>query len=217
MKEMENDNMNSQLLLLTTKHEKLSTRINQLTNNNEQLKEEIVEKNNSIEYLTSQLTNSNQKVSELEDEKSVDEELKGQIRANELRITLLMEQTKRLRNAVLVINDKKQNMNDNNNNNEIQLMNETTELMSPEIDHLLLTDDIDNATSIIRPNSISSLDNILSDHQSVKEDHSRIRQKTYTKPNIISSEVNGNNSSIQLWSGPSTTRKGIILLYHVIS
>lgn len=88
---------------------------------------------------------------------------------------------------------------------------------SPEIDHLLLTDDIDNATSIIRPNSISSLDNILSDHQSVKEDHSRIRQKTYTKPNIISSEVNGNNSSIQLWSGPSTTRKGIILLYHVIS
>lgn len=54
--------------------------------------------------------------------------MKGQIRANELRITLLMEQTKRLRNAVLVINDKKQNMNDNNNN-EIQLMNETTELM----------------------------------------------------------------------------------------
>ncbi|CAH8561368.1 unnamed protein product [Schistosoma guineensis] len=140
-------------------------------------------------------------------EKSVDEELKGQIRANELRITLLMEQTKRLRNAVLVINAKKQNMNDNNNN-EIQLMNETTELMSPEIDNLLLTDDNDNATSIIRPNSISSLDNILSDHQSVKEDHSRIRQKTYTKPNIISSEVNGNNSSIQLWSGPSTTRKG---------
>ncbi|VDO95329.1 unnamed protein product [Schistosoma margrebowiei] len=64
-------------------------------------------------------------------EKSVDEELKGQIRANELRITLLMEQTKRLRNALLVINDKKQSMNGNNNNhnNEIQLMNETTELM----------------------------------------------------------------------------------------
>ncbi|XP_018645630.1 hypothetical protein Smp_149090 [Schistosoma mansoni] len=126
-------------------------------------------------------------------EKSVDEELKGQIQANELRITLLVEQTKRLRNALLVINDKRQNMN-NNHNNEIQFMEENTELL------------------IIRPNSLSSLDNMSSDNRSVKEDNCRIRQKTYTKSNINSSEVNGNHPNVQLWSGPNTTRKGIVFL-----
>uniref|UniRef100_A0A5K4FD41 YKR005C-like protein n=1 Tax=Schistosoma mansoni TaxID=6183 RepID=A0A5K4FD41_SCHMA len=145
-------------------------------------------------------------------EKSVDEELKGQIQANELRITLLVEQTKRLRNALLVINDKRQNMN-NNHNNEIQFMEENTELLSPKIDHSILSDDNNNnddgdATSIIRPNSLSSLDNMSSDNRSVKEDNCRIRQKTYTKSNINSSEVNGNHPNVQLWSGPNTTRKG---------
>ncbi|CAH8584294.1 unnamed protein product [Schistosoma rodhaini] len=149
-------------------------------------------------------------------EKSVDEELKGQIQANELRITLLVEQTKRLRNALLVINDKRQNMN-NNHNNEIQFMEENTELLSPKIDHSILSDDDNNnddgdATSIIRPNSISSLDNMSSDNRSVKEDNCRIRQKTYTKSNINSSEVNGNHQNVQLWSGPNATRKGIVFL-----
>ncbi|CAH8511011.1 unnamed protein product [Schistosoma turkestanicum] len=269
MKEMENQNMNTQFSMLTAKHEKLSTRINQLTDINERFEKEIVLKDNSIKCLNSELTSSNKKLNELENslhdmknmltekekvhksaelnlehvksenielceklnklnedllnmaqypdlngpitfendnnDKSVDEELKGQIQANELRITLLMEQTKRLRNALFVINDQRQSMNYKNNNNddENQLMNKDTELLSPKIDHLLLgvhDDDDNNAPSIIHSNASS-------DNRLVDEDNYRARQKTYTKPSIISNEVNGNHSSVQLWSGPSITRK----------
>ncbi|KAK4470423.1 hypothetical protein MN116_005616 [Schistosoma mekongi] len=142
-------------------------------------------------------------------EKSVDEELKGQIQANEHRITLLTEQTKRLRNALLLLNNKKQNMNtnnDENNNHTEQSVSEDMELLSPETDYLLLANkNNDTNSSSSQVNSVTSFNSISSENQSVKEDNSCGRQKTYTKSVMLSNEINNNHSNVQLWCGP---RKG---------
>ncbi|KAH8869809.1 hypothetical protein KSF78_0005689 [Schistosoma japonicum] len=133
------------------------------------------------------------------EEKSVDEELKGQIQANEHRITLLTEQTKRLRNALLVLNNKKQNMDANNDED-----NNHTE-QSPETDYLLLaSNNNDTKLGSEKINIVASIDNNSSENQSVK-DYSCGRQKTYTKSTMPSNEINNNHSNVQLWCGP---RKG---------
>ncbi|CAH8858514.1 unnamed protein product [Trichobilharzia szidati] len=265
VKEMENQNMNSQFTMLTKKHEKLLSRINELTEINEKLEEQLKDKNNSMEHLNSEINKYKSKIQELEKSiqeiknkstenesvksqiqmnleqvklennelcqklnklnedllqmaqypdlngpivfenencvKSVHEELEGQIQANELRITLLTEQTKRLRNALLVMNEK----HDANIHTTHVIKQEDTELLSPKIDHLTLN----NITpSISRSNSsILSIDKISTENQSTKEDASCIRSKTYTKSKILSNGSVENHSNIQLWSGPSTTTK----------
>ncbi|CAH8569512.1 unnamed protein product [Heterobilharzia americana] len=118
-------------------------------------------------------------------DKSVDEELEGQIQANELRIILLTEQTKRLRNALKLINEKRDNVMTNVQTTE----KEDIKLLSTEIDDLIL----DNISPTTYVNQILSKNN------------SCLRSKTYTKSKITSNDVDINYSSnIQLWSGPNT-------------
>ncbi|CAH8543889.1 unnamed protein product [Heterobilharzia americana] len=131
--------------------------------------------------------------------KSVDEELEGQIQANELRIILLTEQTKRLRNALKLINEKRDNVMTNVQTTE----KEDIKLLSTEIDDIIL-DNI-SPTTLCKSNSLQSTENLTSENQFIRENNSCLRSKTYTKSKVTSNDVDINYSSnIQLWSGPNT-------------